>query len=106
MTHEIQIIIDNAGGINLRIDDWYSYYGRRGATACVSDIIEVHGMCLDAAWGDWIDGNDNVLEGYWETLEGHCDSVVIHTSADLAEGVGGRAGEALRQALKERSVTF
>jgi len=105
MNHEIQIIIDNAGGINLKIDNWYCQYNSDSAIACVSDIIEAQGMCLDEAWGDWIDGYDADLADCWEMLEDPPDNVVINSSDELTEGVG-HAGKALRLALEERSVTF
>lgn len=106
MSHTIQIIIDNAGNINLRIDEWYHEYTIENAGMCVSDIIEAQHMHHAMGWSDWIDGYDSDLASSWDTIDDDPQCITIDSSAELTEGVGGHAGEALRRELKKRSVTF
>jgi len=106
MSHTIQIIVDNAGNINLRVDEWFHSYSSDNAAMCVSDIIEAQHMHHAMGWSDWVDGYDCDLESCWDDLDDDHQCITINSSSELTEGVGGYAGEALRLELEKRSVTF
>lgn len=104
MRHLIEIVIDSAGRINLRIDDWYhSHDGTcRGATKCAGDIAAA--KLTRKLWDEHDNYHDADLAALWDVLIDDPGALYVCSLFDLGLRAGGPAVRHLRQALVGRQI--